>query len=231
MGLQKKKVIVIGGSAGIGKAAATRALDAGARVVIAGRTETRLEEVASELGGQIETAVLDARDTRGMEHIIGDLAPFDHLVFTAAQVQPSAFLEVDLESAKEAFDVKFWGQFAAVQHSAAHIVEGGSITLISGLAAHQPIGGMSVIGAINGATEALTRSLAVELSPVRVNAVCPGLIDTHGLSAERREELAGNLPGRLVGEADHVAHAVMFLIENPFTTGSILYVDGGNRLV
>ena len=231
MGLQKKKVVIIGGSAGIGKATARRALEAGARVVIASRNEKRLRTAEEELGGMVQSAVIDVRDTRGMEHTLDGLAPFHHLVFTAAENVLTPFLEVDLQDAKVAFDVKFWGQFAAVQQAAADITEGGSITLVSGTSAHKPIEGMSIIAAINGATEALTRSLAVELSPLRVNAVCPGFVDTKGIDPARREELAGRLPARVAGEAGHIAHAILYLIENTYATGTVLHVDGGNCLV
>ena len=231
MGLQKKKVVIIGGSAGIGKATAERALDAGAGVVIASRHEEHLQEAKEDLGGRVETAIIDVRDTRGMGQVLDQLAPYDHLVFTAVNLKTAPFLDVDISEGKDVFNVKFWGQVAAAQYAAGHLREGGSITLLSGTAAHQPIEGMSMVGAVNAATEGLVRSLAVELSPIRINAVCPGLIDTHGLDATRRRELARSMPVRRMGEADHVAHSILYLIENPYTTGTVLFVDGGNSLV
>ncbi len=231
MTLQDKKVVVIGGSAGIGKATAQAAAAAGAHVVIAGRSEEQLQKARTEIGGRIEQCVLDVRDVRGMDYCLEEVAPFDHLVITAADVHTAPFLKTDLEEAHQMFEVKFWGQLAAVQLAAPCIREGGSITLFSGAASRKPMQGYAMIAAMNGAIEGLMRTLAVELSPIRVNAVSPGLIDTHNFDPERRQAVAQRLPVKQIGEPSHVAAGVLFLMQNPYVTGTVLCIDGGSPLV
>jgi NAD(P)-dependent dehydrogenase (short-subunit alcohol dehydrogenase family) len=230
MTLDGKTVLIIGGTSGIGRATAAMAAAAGARVTIASRSEEHLEEARATLG-DVETCVMDVRDARGMDYCFESIDPFDHLVVTAAEVTATAFLQTDLDTAKRLFDVKFWGQFAAAQSAAARMKGAGSITLTSGIAARMPAKGLSVIGAINGAIESLTRALALELSPIRVNAISPGFIDTKGIDPERRAQIEASLPARRVGEADDVARAILYLMQNPYTTGTVLTVDGGRSLV
>lgn len=231
MSLTGKKVVIIGGSAGIGKATARAAVAQGAEVVIGSRDEAHLQEAQDEIGGGVKYCVMDVRDVRGMDYCFDQIGPFDHLVVTAVEVTATPFIQMELDAARHVFEVKFWGQFAAAQLAAPSLREGGSITLFSGVAAHKPVRGFAAIAAANGAVEALVRSLALEISPLRVNAVSPGFIDTHGIDPERRTKIAEALPARCVGEADHAAQAVLFLMQNPYTTGTVLYVDGGNRIV
>lgn len=221
--------MVIGGSAGIGKATAQAAVEAGARVVIASRSEEQLRETRDALG-PVETCAFDVRDPRAMDHCFAQIGAFDHLVITAAEVTASAFIETDLDEARKTIDTKFWGPFMAVQTALPYLSEAGSITLFSGVSAHRPVRGLSVVAAANGAVEALTRSLAYELCPLRVNAVCPGFVDTHGMDEERRAALAASLPVGRVGEAEDVARAVLFLMQNPYTTGTVLRIDGGKTI-
>lgn len=230
MTLEGKTVLIIGGSSGIGRATADRALRCGARVVIASRDEAHLDEARATIGS-VETCVIDVRDVRAMEYAFDALDPLDHLVVTAAEVASTPFLKTDLEEAKKLADIKFWGQFAAAQSAGARMGEGCSITLTAGVAAQMPARGLAVIGAINGAIEALTRALALELSPVRVNAVSPGFIDTRGIDSERRAQIESSLPARRVGSPDDVARGIIYLIENPYTTGTVLTIDGGRSLV
>jgi NAD(P)-dependent dehydrogenase (short-subunit alcohol dehydrogenase family) len=229
MPLQGKSVLIIGGSAGIGRATAAMALANGASVTIASRSEEHLAE-AKKLLGSVKTCVMDVRDARAMEYCFESLEPLDHLVFTAAEIAASPFLQTEIESARKLFDVKFWGQFAAAQSAAVRIAKGGSITLSSGVAARMPSKGLSVVGAINGAIESLTRALALELSPTRVNAISPGFIDTKGIDNERKAQIEASLPARRIGHPEDVARAILYLMENPYTTGTVLTVDGGRSL-
>ena len=230
MTLQGKKIVILGGSSGIGKATAEAAVAAGAEVTIASRSADKLARARQALDDAVDTCVLDVRDVRGMDYCLEQQSPFDHLVITAAEVTASPFLETEIEAARHLFEVKFWGQFGAVQQAVPFLRPGGSVTLFSGMVAHKPVRGMAVIGAINGAIEALTRVLALELSPLRVNAVCPGFVDTHRMDPEKRRKLAAALPGRHVGEAGDVAQAVLFLMQNPYATGTVLRLDGGSYL-
>ena len=231
MSLQNRKVVIIGGSAGIGLATAVAAAAAGAHVVVGARDARELSKMSSEARASIDFCKLDVRDVRGGDYCIDQIGPFDHLVYTAVEPHNAPFLEMEIEEAHKVFDVKFWGAMAAIQSAAPSILEGGSVTLFSGVSAHKPIRGLSLLAAANGAIEALVRSLAVELSPIRVNAVSPGLVDTHGMRDEQREALASTLPTRRVGTAADVAQAALFAMQNTFMTGTVIHVDGGDKLV
>ena len=226
-----KKVLIIGGSSGIGKATARLVAAEGGEAIIASRDADHLRQASEEIAGLVSTCVVDVRDVRSLDACMEDHSPFDHLVVTAVDVRPAPFLEVSLEDARQVFDVKFWGQFSAAQLAAPCIRKGGSITLFSGISAHKPVKELSVISAADGAIEALVRALAVELSPIRVNAVSPGFVDTHDMPTDRREAVSSALPTRRVGEPDDIAHAVLALMENRHVTGTVLAIDGGHRLV
>ncbi len=230
MPLSERKVVIIGGSAGMGRAVAEASVELGAHVIVASKSEDHLKEVADALPA-VETKVIDVRDVRAMDYCLEEIGRIDHLVFSAADLTSTPFMEIDLAEAKRMFDVKFWGAFAAAQSAARFIPDDGSITLFSGIAARMPVRGLSVVSSINSAIEGLTRSLAVELGPIRVNAVSPGFVDTHGLDEERLRRLERTLPTRRVGTPRDVADAVLFLMQNPYMTGTILSIDGGRILM
>lgn len=220
------KAVVIGGSSGIGLATARRAVAAGWEVVIASRDPSRADVDAQK-------AQLDVTDDRAVREFFSDLGSFDHLVSSTVARASGPARELDLSAARLAFETKLWGPFAAVQ--AADVRR--SIVLLSGVAASTPMPGGAATAAVNGAVEALVRTLAVELAPVRVNAVSPGIVDTPTWSAlpqERRaamfERLAGSLPAGRVGAPEDVADAIWHLLANEFVTGTVLHVDGGHRL-
>ena len=133
--LAGEKVVIIGGSSGIGLATARRALACGARLAIASRDEARLARAAESLGEGVVCHTLDVRDARTMDACFEAEGPIDHVVVTAVEVHPRPFLEMDIDEARRTFDVKFWGQFSAAQLAAPAMREGGSITLFSGVAA------------------------------------------------------------------------------------------------
>lgn len=226
MPLDGKKLLIIGGSSGIGRATAAAAVAAGARVIIAGRTQEHLDEAQEAIGNQVETCVLDVRDSRELDFWFEQVKGFDDLVVTAVEDYSSAFIECDIDEAKKAFETKFWGQFLAAQRCVPFIGERGSITLFSGIAGRRVIKDQAVLGAANTAVEALVRSLAVELSPLRVNAVAPGEMRIED-NDEQNRMLSESLPVRHPGDLRDLARAVLFLIENQFTTGTVLRVDGG----
>ena len=161
------------------------------------------------------------------------LGPVDHLVSSTVARAGGPAKELDLDAARHAFEAKLWGPFAAIQ--AADVRE--SIVLVSGAAASTPMRGGSSTAAVNGAVEALVRTLAVELAPVRVNAVSPGIIDTPTWSAMADDDrsalfghLAAALPAGRVGRPEDVAEAIWLLLTNGFITGTVVPVDGGHRL-
>ncbi len=229
MPVKGKKLLIIGGSSGIGRATAVAGVEAGARVIIAGRAKDRLEQAKSAIGGDVDICVMDVRDPREMDFWFEQMGGFDDLVITAAEEYDAPFIECDLDIAKKVFDTKFWGQFAAVQLSVPFISERGSITLFSGVPGGSVVRGQAVVAAANSAVESLVRSLSVELSPLRVNAVAPGELRKDE-DVEQAKTIAESLPVRRVGEYSDIAQAVLFLIENQYVTGTVLRVDGGRTV-
>jgi len=234
--LINKMVVVLGGSSGMGLATAKAAKADGARVVIAGRSRERLQAARAVLGDGVRTVALDVGDEMGTRALFSELGPVDHVFITAGAVLFDPKLAPDAASVRPALDTRFWGAFNAAKFAAANMSTGGSITFTSGTAAMRPIRGASVAGASCGAVEAFARSLAVDLAPIRVNTIQPGLIDTPFLDTlgERRSaiiaEYSRRLPVGRVGRTEDVADAVLFLMKNGFVTGITLTVDGGGVL-
>jgi len=178
--LDGKKVILLGGSSGIGYAVAEYALAEGARVVIGSSHAGRVDAAVAALGTKAEGNALDLTDEAAIEAFFNGVGSFDHLVFTAGDsLKLGEIGATDLSLARRAFDIRYWGALAAVKYGAPRIVQGGSIVLTTGVAALRPRSGWAFGASVCGAMEALTRALAVELAPLRVNAVSPGLIATN----------------------------------------------------
>lgn len=237
MELKDKKVVVIGGSSGIGLAVVRSAAQAGALVLLASRSEPKLRQAKAAIGGRTGIYPLDLREEAQVRHFFDQVGAFDHLVVTAAEGAVGRFLEQEEGTVQGLFAVKFWGQYRAAKLAAPRLRTDGSITLFSGLAARKPPVGFSAYAAVNGAINALCRALAVELAPLRVNAVAPGIIDTPAYAdmpeAQRHDFFAAvgdRLPVRRIGQPEDVAEAVLLLMRNAFITGTLIEVDGGGRL-
>jgi NAD(P)-dependent dehydrogenase (short-subunit alcohol dehydrogenase family) len=235
MNLEGKRVLVIGGSSGIGFAVAEAAIAQGARVTIASSRAEKLHGALERLPHS-EGHPFDVTDEAAVRSFFAERGTFDHIVFTAAdwgEVDHAAFAETNLASAATLFQVRFWGALAVVKHGAGRVTPGGSITLTNGMAAHRPQKGMAVATAMAGAVEHLVLGLAVELAPVRVNGVCPGAILTEAwdeVPAEFRKVQEARLAGQLVprvGQAAEAAEAYLYLMRGTYTTGQVLRVDGG----
>jgi NAD(P)-dependent dehydrogenase (short-subunit alcohol dehydrogenase family) len=233
--LENARVLVIGGSSGIGFATAAAAAEAGARVTIASRSQAKLDAAVAQLGGGARAAVLDTGDEAAIDRFFAGEAPWDHIVISAAQTPSGPVRALGLADAKAAMESKFWGAYRVAR--AAEIADGGSLTFVSGFLSVRPSASSVLQGAINAALEALARGLALELAPVRVNAVSPGLIATElwsGMAAEKRQAMfagaAARLPARRVGQPEDIAKAVLFVATTPFATGSTVRVDGGGAI-
>jgi NAD(P)-dependent dehydrogenase (short-subunit alcohol dehydrogenase family) len=233
--LKNTRILVIGGSSGIGLATAQQADAAGALVTIASRSREKLDAAMATLGPNACAMVLNTTDEAAVAAFFADAAPWDHIVISAAQTPSGPVRALSLENARIAMESKFWGAYRVAR--AARINDGGSLTFVSGFLSVRPSGSSVLQGAINAALEALARGLALELAPVRVNTVSPGLIATplwSGMDAEKREAMfasvAQRLPARRVGQAEDIANAIMFLAATPFATGSTVRVDGGGAI-
>ncbi len=228
--LNNQRILVIGGSSGIGLAIA--AATAGASVTIASRNQEKLTAVTTKLSGAVHIAVLDTGDNGLLERFFGNQMTWDHVVVPAAQTKVGSVRSLSLTDAKAAMESKFWGAYRVARM--ARINDGGSLTLISGFLSERPSATAVLQGAINAALEALARGLALELAPLRVNAVSPGMIETpiwDDVPSEKRrgmfEATAAQLPVRTIGQPEDIANAVLFLMTTTYATGSTVRVDGG----
>jgi NAD(P)-dependent dehydrogenase (short-subunit alcohol dehydrogenase family) len=233
-----KKVVLVGGTSGIGLAVAEAALQRGAKVVVASSQAAGVEAALGRLGEGAEGSKLDVNDEADIAGFFERLGGFDHLVFTAGDWGgmggAASLAELDLTTAKAAFGVRFWGALAVVKHGYGRIAEGGSITLTDGMLAHRPRKGAPVSTAMLGAIESLTRALAVDLAPVRVNCVCPGLVMTERSSAMPEavlQRFTARLPLSRAADPAEVAEAYLYLMRGGYTTGQVLKVDGGGSAV
>lgn len=210
--------VVIGGGSGIGRALALSLGTRPGRVIVASRSSG-----------------LDVGDIASVKRFFTDIGTVDHVIFTAGSSAPGGpFVNLDFDAAKTAFDIKFWGALAVAQAAAPHIKPGGTITFTSGFLARKTVPGTLIKTAMNAAIEAAAKILAVELAPVRVNVISPGLTDTEayqGMDPVARrsmlDQAAETLPARRFGRAEDIAQGFLFVIENPFVTGATIDIDGG----
>ncbi len=237
MDLNNQRIVIIGGSSGIGLATAKAAVASGARVVIAGRNLEKLAKAREAIGGQVEALPLDAGNEAAVKDFFEKVGEFDHLTTPGSSIRGGPFLSLETAQARADFDSKFWGQYHAAKYGAPKMRPGGSIVLFAGIWSQRPAAGYAAIAAINSAIEGLGRALAGELAPIRVNTVSPGLVDTPiyaGLPEAQRTAtfaaFAAAAPVKRVGRPEDIAQTVLYLMNNSFTTGSTIYVDGGYTL-
>jgi len=232
--LKDRRVLVVGGSSGIGEGTATAAAALGARLTIASRSQDKLRAAAARIGHGCETATIDIRDDTSVESFFAEAGTFDHVVMSAAEVQIAPVKTLTVAQAQASMNSKFWGTYRVAR--AARIADGGSLTLVSGAAAVRAAKGRSLQTAINAAVEALTRGLALEFAPVRVNTVSPGLVETplwSNVDATRLaqiHQMGERTPVGRVGQPQDIAMQIVACMTNSFMTGSIIYLDGGYLL-
>ncbi|WP_131737827.1 SDR family oxidoreductase [Actinomadura roseirufa] len=232
--LTGERVVVLGGTSGIGLAVASAAAGAGAAVTVVSSRKGNVDGAVEHLPGA-DGRIADLTDAAQVRDLFDVLGDIDHLVYTAGDpllLAPVA--DLDLDAARDFFTLRYFGALSAVQAAAPRIRAGGSITLTTGTAGPRPVPGSSVTSSLCGALEGLTRALAVELAPIRVNAVMPGVVRSNlwnPLPGDVREQLysdaAAGSPLRRIGEVDDIAAAYLFYMTQPHATGAVLVLDGG----
>ncbi|MEG3219545.1 SDR family oxidoreductase [Vibrio gigantis] len=218
---EKNTFVIIGGTSGIGKALAMQL-----------RNESNTVHIASRHTG------VDITNEKSLCDYFESIGAFDHLIMTAGSYAPAGKVtDVAIEDAKTAFDTKFWGSLNVAKHAARYMTPNGSITLTTGMLSRKIVAGTYVKTAINAALESVTKVLAKELSPIRVNAVSPGLTMTEAYKnmdesarTAMYDNAKSNLPAGKVGEPSEIAMGYLFAINNPYVTGSIIDIDGGALL-
>jgi NAD(P)-dependent dehydrogenase (short-subunit alcohol dehydrogenase family) len=242
MSLRGKKVVIVGGTSGIGFAVAEGALAEHAEVVVASSNAANVDAAVKRLGEGVKGFPVDVTSEASVEAFFKGLGPIDHLVFTAGDWGDrgnAAIGEVDIDRAMAAmFSVRFWGAVRAVKHAQKHLATNGSVTITDGTVAHRPRKGAPLSTAMAGAVEHLARGLAMDMAPIRVNAVCPAMIRTdvwNSIPEDGREErikrMTAHQPLPRIGEPAEVAEAYLYLMKAGYTTGQVLLVDGGSSLV
>lgn len=236
--LSSSTILVIGAGSGIGRAVAQAASRAGARVILLGRTLAHLEATASTLSGPYLAYPLDATREEDVAAFFETIGPFDHLVSTASQGSGGPLTGLSAATISNAFGAKLWAPIFLLKYGASHISRNGSFTFFSGFRAARPARGTAITSLVNGGLEAFAKAMALELAPVRVNVISPGVVDTGSFWDRLGEEAKGKVfadfaakaPAGRVGSPEDQAAAVLFAMTNPFLTGALLPVDGGGQL-
>ncbi|MDX8517438.1 SDR family oxidoreductase [Mesorhizobium dulcispinae] len=240
--LAGKKIIVVGGSSGIGFGVAAAALESGAEVVIVGRSADKLKAAGKRLAGagRVTGVAADMANEADVARLFDTAGAFDHLAATAGTPPPNfPIVETDMAFVRQFVDSKLVGAVMLAKHSMRTLKAGGSMTFTSGINKDRPpIPGGSVVSAIAGSFSYFARALALELAPTRVNIVSPGWVDTEmwdEIVGQAKvgyfDQMGARIPvGRVATPAD-VAPAYLYLMQNEFMTGETIHIDGGQRLV
>jgi NAD(P)-dependent dehydrogenase (short-subunit alcohol dehydrogenase family) len=233
--LSGTRVLVLGGSSGIGLATAKAAAAAGAKVTVASRSQDKVQAAAASIGQGAAGVALDTTDDAAVEAFFAKSPQWDHIVVSVAAGKSAGLHAMTVADAYGNMNAKFWTAYKTAK--LATLTPDGSLTLVSGFLSQKPNKDALLQGCINAALESLGRGLALTLAPARVNTVSPGLIDTPiraGMPADKKKAVldhaAATLPVRRIGQPEDVADAILMLMTNPFTTGSTLYIDGGGMI-
>jgi NAD(P)-dependent dehydrogenase (short-subunit alcohol dehydrogenase family) len=234
--LENRTVLVVGRGSGIARAVVIKARDAGAQVVVAGLNEKQLE---ADYDGQAGISVqpVDLTDDASIETLAKRLGSVDHVVSTASARARGRLEDLERDAIRLSFETKVAGPLMLAKYLAPRTNEGGSFVVFSGATAFKIEVGAMAVAITNGAAETLVRTLAVELAPIRVNGISPGVIDTgawDGLGELAKEDYFAQMgarnPARRIGDAEDVAEAALFAMTSTFVTGQTLRIDGGQTL-
>ena len=238
MDIHGQRVVVLGGTSGTGLATAKAAARLGAQVTVVSRRQVSVDRALADLPPGTCGRAADLTDTDQVRRLFDDLDSIDHLVFTAGEPLLLMSLDtLDLDKAREFFTLRYFSALWAVHAAMPHLRPGGSITLTAGIVSQRPGPDWAVVASVCGAVESLTRALAVELAPIRVNAVCPGIVRSplwDPMPQASRDQMyrdtAASIPAGRVGEVGDIAQAYLFCLTQPFATGTVLTIDGGFAL-
>jgi|SoiMethySBSTD1v2_1073268.scaffolds.fasta_scaffold828603_2 NAD(P)-dependent dehydrogenase (short-subunit alcohol dehydrogenase family) len=231
-----KSVLVAGGSSGMGMAVAAKAAALGATVHIVGRSLERLAEAKTAIDGDVVTHHADISVESDIATLAEKIQQVDHIVTTAADLTFKPFAQISDAEIESTFAAKFWGAVYLVRHFASRIPSNGSVTFFGGSAAYKALAGASIVAAVNAALDGFARTLALDLAPVRVNVLSPGVVETPAWSfvpekerAELLKSIGAGLPVGRVGRPEELADAAIFLMGNGYATGTVLQIDGGTN--
>jgi NAD(P)-dependent dehydrogenase (short-subunit alcohol dehydrogenase family) len=238
MTLNGQQVVVMGGSSGIGEATAALFAAEGAEVVITGRDQQRLDRAVERIDGKVTAHTVDATDPGQVTSFFAETPEIDHLVLTVSSSSGAGpFATLDFADLQAGFEGKFWPYVRILQTALPKMRADGSVVFVTAASARAALVGSAGLAAINGALEAMVPPLAVELGPLRVNAVSPGVVDTpwwDNVPTEIREELfrsaTETLPVGRVGRPEDIARAILLLSTNRYITGTVLEAAGGVHL-
>ena len=234
--LHDQTVLVVGRGGGLARGVVLAARDAGARVVAAGRDQDSLSEAYAGQPG-ISTEYVDLTDESSIEALGKRLGSVSHVVSTASARARGKVPDLDREAVRRSFDTKVIGPLMLAKHLAPRVAEGGSFVIFSGVFATKIRVGTLAVAITNAAADTLARSLALELAPIRVNAISPGVIDTGAWDAFGEQgkadyfaDVSARNPARRIGTPDDIARGVLFALTSTFLTGQTLHIDGGEPL-
>lgn len=238
MSLTGKTVLVVGGATGLGRATAEMAAQDGAQVLIASRSAEKLAKAAAEIGQDVGHRPVDMTDEAGVRAWAKNLPEIDYLVISASSAAHGPFATSETGPLRAMFDAKFFGPYVTAREVLPKIRPGGAIVLFSGVLSRKPGENCAGLGAVNGAVEALTRAMALELGPdVRVNCVSPGMVRTEAYDAvpeDKREAMyestGSSLPVGRVGYPQEIGAMVLGILTNGYLTGQVIDIDGGHMI-
>jgi NAD(P)-dependent dehydrogenase (short-subunit alcohol dehydrogenase family) len=230
-------VVVIGGTSGIGLATAAMAQGCGARVTVVGRDRQRLDAALEQLAGDARGAALDVADESAVRELCESFDHIDHVAFLAGTRADGRVATLDPAASRSPMEDRFWGALYVCKHAAPRMTDG-SITICSGVGVARPRAGGAIVAAAAGSSEILAKSVALEIAPIRVNVIRPGLVDTPLLTrmaGDNRQAMieaqSKRIPLGRIGQPDDIAHAILFLMSSTYMTGSTLTIDGGVSLI
>jgi NAD(P)-dependent dehydrogenase (short-subunit alcohol dehydrogenase family) len=238
--VKQRTVAIVGASSGIGLATAQAAAQLGAKAILLGRSQTRLDDAAKIVAASageagtdaVQAIAMDMLDSAAVDRAIASIGAIDHLVLTAAGDELAwrgRIADLTNEQVEASLD-KLRGYVNVTRAAAPLMRRGSSITLLSGTSAVSPPEGFSVLAAINASIVSFGKALALELAPIRVNVVMPDVVDTprHADNRDMITQRAESSPARYLGQPEDIAHAILFLMTNPYMTGHTLVIDGGS---